>query len=580
MPLTPRTQYPQTDVWAFFSHSYGDGTAGAADQTGRIDSYFRQALDIEYTNWRKYSKAASRLTVEGAAAGGFGTFLRQTSGGKFPGKTYPYVAEGGGLVIVHGINDIGTLGGATTQITTAFGHALRMCISRWRASTIKEETDASVAYGGTWTLDTGMQDRASGGGVRFHATTAGTVTITLPADYKGEVVGVSFTGRNGANGGTVTFTGTTGASGTLVTDNVMPSGSLSSTGMVKRFTTFTSANAGQTIICTVTANNGLVYFDDWWLESKSPGPVIIANVPRLPSGQYTVNYPSWTAQQGSFDLDVAALNAVITSVVGEFDAMVQVADFDSKLNADSTLFKDGLHPNEVGAALCADALREAVIRLTPNGNFGITGQFNPSSNKAAPVRIPTLAPNWYTCDFNSTPAPGTGTAPTAGDLYAYPFPITEARTAWDLWGMEVATAGTAYTTNLRFGICSDYNMNGYPDLNLQELTAGGVLAVLTASGAGLKSSNGGGFVWKPDPGFYWLWCKFDAVSGTTPATFSFITGPGRYLPQLANTGLVSTVIGRAVGWKLTGQAAGALPSTFPTGGTLTNTGPYIGMRRL
>jgi hypothetical protein len=577
--LYPRATYPQTDVWAFFSHSYGDGTAGSFDQSGRIDSYFRQAMDIEYTNWRKFSKAASRLTIEGASAGGFGTFLRQTSGGKFPGKVYPYASEGGGLVIVHGINDIGTLGGATTQITTAFGEALRMCISRWRASTIKEETDASVAFGGTWTLDTGMVDRASGSGVRYHNTTAGTVTITLPSDYKGEVVGVSFTGRNGANGGTVTFTGTSGTTGTLITNNVMPSGSLSACGMVKRFTNLTSANAGQTIICTVTANSGLVYFDDWWLEAKSPGPVIIANVPRLPSGQYTVNYPSWTFQTASFDGDVAALNAVITSVCGEFDAMVQIADFDGKLAADATLFKDGLHPNETGAALCADALREAVLRLTPNGAFGLTAQFNPSAAKAAPVRRPTVAGQWYSTDFLSAGAVTVGTAPTAGDMYAYPFPITEARTTWDLWGTELAAVGTAYTTNLRFGFFSDYNMTGYPDLNLQEITAGGVLAVTTAGGVGLKSSNGGGFVWKPDPGLYWLVFKFDAVSGTTPMTFSFITGPGRYMPQVANTGLVSTVIGRAVGWKLTGQAAGAFPSTFPSGATLTNTGPYLGMRR-
>lgn len=572
MPVYPRAVLNKPDVWNWFSHSYGDGNAGSFDQTGRMDAIFRQMLDVEYTNWKKYSVAGSRLTVEGAAAGGWATLWRETSGGKFPGKTAPYTAEGGALVMVFGINDLGTLGGATTQIRNAYKETLRACISRWRASTIYETTASNTSFSGGWTTETTKPDMASSSEWRFSLTVGNTVTITLPADYAGEPVAISFRGSFGSNGGTVTFSGTAGVTGTLVTDNVMPVGTLSGIGMVKRITNLTSANAGQTIIATVSAVSGLIHYDCWWLESKSPPPVIVANCLRLTSTGYSTKYPSWTQQTGSLDSDVTTLNADMASVVAEYDGMVQLADIDSKINANASLFSDGLHPNDLGAALCADALMDAVNRLTPNYAYGIASQFNSPAAKAAATRVPSSAPNYYSPEYAST---GT-VAGTAGTMFAMPFYITEARTKWDLWAMEVS-GGTSITVgySLRFGIFNDLNYTGYPDTNLQEITASGALSTSTTTG--VKTSNGGGYIWRPDPGLYWLVTKVEVVATATTPTLRTIVGPNRFMPNTTTAGSVNTA--GYMCWQLTGQSAGAFPSTFPTGATLVTSCPVLSMRR-
>jgi hypothetical protein len=575
--LAPKKAYTLPDIWNFFSHSYGDGVAGSLDQRGRIDSYVRQALDVEYTNWRKYSISASRLTVEGAAQGGWATLWRVTSYGKWAAsgtRAAPYAPEGGAMVMLHGINDLGTLGGATTQILAAYQQALRSCISRWRASTIWETTASNTAFGGVWTTETTKFDQASNGEWRYHATTGGTVTLTLPADYNGEPIAICLIGRPGVNGGIVTWSGTAGITGTTSTDNIMPSATLSNVPVIKRITTLTSANAGQTIIGTVTQNSGLVYYDCWWIESKAPPPVIVCDVPRLTASGYSTKYAGWTAQTASLDGDVQALNTSIASVVAEFDAMVQIAGIDAKLNKTASYFSDGLHPNEQGAALCADAIVDAINRCVVNGSYGVTGQMNTLGNKAAPMRYPVRASTWY---GPTGLVKGTAATPVAGQLTAYPMVITEGTTRWSNWAMEVV-GGTSITVGVtcRIAIFADYNLSGYPDTLIQEITISGVLSTSTTTG--VKTVNAGGFIWYPDPGLYWLAIKIETAGTGTGITLGVVTGQSPIMPNSSSTGSMNSAIS-AVGWQLTGQATGAFVSTFPTGGALTAAGPAVTMFR-
>lgn len=577
MAVYPRPVYNRPDVWNWFSHSYGDGNAGSYNQTGRMDAVFRQMLDIEYGNWRKYAVAGSRLCVEGASQGGWATLWRETSGGKLPAKTAPYTGQGGALAMVFGINDLGSLGGATTQMRTAWQHALRSSISRWRASFYAENDAATGSLqptygGGTWTAETGKHDQASSGTWRYHATTSGTVTITLPADYAGEPVAMCFIGRSGANGGTVTFSGSAGVTGTISTNDIMPSATLSNVPVIKRVTNLTSANASQTIIATVTANVGLVYYDCSWLEAKSPPPVIVANIARLPAGQYTTNYPSWTAQTGSHDSDVAAFNADIATVVAEFDGMVQIADIDAKLNATTANFSDGLHPNDLGAGLCADALMDAVNRLTPNVTYGVAAQMNTPAPKSAAVRVVTVSGRYYAPQYDVV---GTAAVGTAGAMWAQPYYITEAATTWTTWAMEVVGAATTAGWQLRIGIYKDNNYGGYPDVLWQEITVAGVLNTSTTTG--VKTTTGGGYIWRPDPGLYWLVNKIEVIgTGGTP-TLRWVNGPSPYMPQVTTAGSVNAA--NYLAWQVTGQAAGVMPSTFPTGGTSVTTAPALTMLR-
>ena len=582
MPVYARKDIGQPDVWYIGSHSYCDGNAGAVDPTGRLDNLLAQRLDLEFTNVKQLSVSGSRLTVEGASQGGWGTFWRVTSTQKFSSlRGFPYVGEGGAFLGVWGINDLGTLGGATTQIRAAYVHAVRSLISRWRASFYAEDTAASgklvPTYGGTWTAETGQHDRASAGTWRYHATTGGTVTVTLPSDYQGEPVAMCFIGRPGTNGGTVTFSGTAGVTGTISTNDVMPSATLSNVPVIKRVTNLTSANAGQTIIATVTANVGIVYYDCAWLESLAPPPVIWCNIARLPAAGYSGSYPGWTAQTGSLDGDVNAVNSDVAAMIAsEFDGMVQVADIDSALAKDATNFWDNLHPNERGAALCVDAIEDAIGRLTPSRmQYGRTAHLAVPAQKAAALRIPSRTGFWYTPEFATK---ATSYTPVAGDVFAYPFYITESRTSWTNWGAELVSASAA--GSIRLCLYRDTNYSGYPDVLLQELTVAGALT--TGTSAGLKSSNGGGYVWRPNPGLYWLVIKVETAG--TSVVYQTMSGPNRWMPQATTGGLISTntagvVAGAYIGWKVTGQAAGVLPSTFPTGGTLTNVGPYVGMLR-
>jgi hypothetical protein len=572
--LAPRPVLNRPDVWNWFSHSYGDGNAGSYDQTGRMDAVFRQMLDVEYTNWRKYAVAGSRLTIEGASDGGWATLWRLTSGGKFPNKTAPYTGEGGALAMVFGINDLGTLGGATTQMRNAWREVLRSCISRWRASVIFETSASNTAFSAGWTQETDKYDMASSGEWRYSLTVGNTVTITLPADYDGSPVSICFRGSFGNNGGTVTFSGTAGVTGTMVTNDIMPSGTLSGIAMVKRVTNLTAANAGQTIIATVSAVQGLIHYDCWWIESKSPPPVIIANVARLTATGYSTKYPSWTAATGTLDGDVQAFNTDIATVVAEFDGMVQVADIDGKLNKDASLFSDGLHPNDRGAAYCADALMEAVNRLTPNRAFGIASQMNTPAQKAGAVRVIHRTGNfWYAPEYAST---GT-VAGTAGTMFAMPFQITEARTTWDNWQVEVS-GGSSLTAGyqIRFGLYNDLNYTGFPDTRLQEITT---TILNTGTTTGVKPSNAGGYIWRPDPGLYWIVVKIEVVaSGTTP-TLRTVVGPNRYMPNATTAGSVSGA--GYMCWSWTGQAAGILPKTLPpTGVSLATSCPVVTMRRV
>ena len=578
MPVYTRKDLGQPDVWYIGSHSYCDGNAGAVDPTGRLDNLFAQRLDLEFTNVRQLSVAGSRLLIEGASQGGWGTFWRVTSPQKFSNlRGGPYVGEGGALLGVWGINDLGTLGGATTQLRAAWVHVVRSVISRWRASFYAEDTAASgklvPTFGGTWTSETTQFDRASNGSWRYHATTGGTVTITLPSDYAGEPVAMCFTGRPGTNGGTVTFSGTAGVTGTISTNDVMPAATLSNVPVIKRVTNLTSANAGQTIIATVTANVGIVYYDCAWLESLTPPPVIWCNIARLPNAGYTASYPSWTAQTGSFDSDVQAFNSDVAAMIAsEFDGMVQIADIDGKLNKDATLFWDNLHPNERGAALCADAIEEAVGRLTlTRPQYGNTGHMSVPAQKSAALRIPTRSGFWYAPDCTSR----TTYTAVAGHLFAYPFYITESRTAWDNWGVNVTTANSTTGGTIRFGIYRDTNYSGYPDVLLQEITVSGALSMGTTTGS--KTSNGGGYIWRPNPGLYWLVLKVETIGSAAAFATDAMTGPNQWIPQATTAGAFNP--GTYIGYQLTGQATGAFATTFPTGGAQVSTGPALMMRR-
>jgi hypothetical protein len=554
-------------------------TVGTLYQTGRMDNILRLALDVEYFSWKNHCVTGSQLIQQGRAQGGHARVLQEITKSQ---RTAPYAANGGAYIFCWGINDPG-FSGVTTQIQSAFKSALRTCVSRARASSIKEDSDGSIVWGSGWVSAGGTQDFSSGTTIRnATATTNANGTITLGADYNGEWIGLCFVGAGGAFGGTITFTGTAsfvGSIGTVSVSNIAPGGTHCPV-LVR--VKGTAADAGKTIIPAVASvdASGAVGFDCWWIESDNPNPVVLCNIARLTTAGYA-GFPTWSSSQASADADVANFNAQIAAVQAEFGPMVQIADIDTALNKGvppagssvTTLFaSDGVHPNELGAALCVDAVIAAVKRLTPDTSLGDTAQLNVDSPQAASPRIPRISGQWYLPNFSAW---SSLLIPAAGVAYAMRFEVTEGRDRWIQTQFEVTVAATnAWAA--RWGVYDDVGWTSYPQCLVTEWTAGGTLAVTAATGVKQSPTSGAGSVnFPPEPGLYWLVFKVDSVGASTLATLRSIMGPANSaVPDWSAAGGAQTNIG----WSLSGLAAGALPTTFPTGAAIASNVPAVGIK--
>lgn len=580
MPLSPAPTYQIPDFWNVFGHSYMQYAFGTYYQTGRSDALFFAAMDTEPTNKRNWAVNGARASIEGASTGGFARFFK---GSKKPQRGGPYVADGGAAIFSYGINDLGLVG-ITTQCKTAYAHAMRTMISRWRMAVIYEngfQVGTRTSYGAGFGAIAATGYTSGDSAHWCTATTNANFTLTLPSDYNGEVVAVTFVGAGGVSGGVVTWSGSTGVSGTTSTSDILPSSAVSHCPVTKRFTGLTSANAGQTIIGTVNTldGGGAVMLDYWGLEAKDPPPVICCNTARLTAAGYTGNYASWTGTEASRDQDVLDLNSNLAAVVAEFDGMVQIADVDATVGKQASfLFSDGLHPNEYGAAAIVDAIQDARKRLRPT-SASQTRNFNTPSPRASSLRRPRQSAKWYTADYASTGVNLMTTDLAAGALWAIPVIITEAKEFWNRLALRVVTAGSAST--IRWGIYDDVGWDGYPGEIVAEPTAASGALSTGASGnttiMSPTSPTAGSFQTVMDPGLYWL--ALLGVTAGASQTIMTLNGANNVMPNLDTSGVpFAAAANFANGWKATGVATTSMPTSFPSGATATANAPYIGFQ--
>lgn len=582
-PWTPQVNgLPVPRSWSAFGHSYMSLAGGANFTSGRLDVMFRNMVGINPSDFKNHAVWGSALNQDSRKPGGWTRVMQEiTRPVAFNSNIHagPYFPEGGAYLYCYGINDIGFTPTATqAQIRATLQNTLRAVICRSRTSVIWEDnyvpasgTVGQPVYGAGFVQTTGTAEFSSGTTLRdATATTNATVTLTLPSDYAGEPVVIQFIANAGVTNGTVTFTGTAGVTGTFAVANALSNVKVP---VVKRITSLTSANAGQTIIMSATQIDagGSVRFDYWGLESKTPVPVIICNVNRiLPAG-----YAGYSNTIG--DADVTALNSAFASVVAEFDGLVRIADLDSAINKDTSMFvPDGLHFNEVGAARAAGAVLSAVRSLTPS-DLAYPYANTTSSPLSPGLVIPRTQGNYYTAEYATTTAASTF---AAGDVYAIPFVVTEGRGAYIRPSLQVA--GTTPTTagSARFAIYDDVAWKGYPQALVQESTSAGAFA-LSAS-LGLKANTGSTFLL--DQALYWLIVKLETIG--TSMQFVSISGPdgigvmpklgATYTPGVAGTMTVNTT---PIAWKLTGQAAGALPNLFPTTASVAAIAPMVALMK-
>jgi lysophospholipase L1-like esterase len=564
------TKYQPPDFMTTYGHSYMNVAYGAFYQTGRFDALVRAALDVEPSNWRGLAKDGARLTYEGAAQGGW-TRVMQFS--PRPQRGGPYAADGGAYIICFGINDIGNSAGTQTEIRNAYKQALRAILARVRASVIFENdflNGTRTTFTGGFGLAGSTNEFSSGTSVQLTSATSATVTMTLPADYNGETVFIQFVANAGAFGGTVTWSGTAGVTGTTSTSNVIASATAQHLPVVKRITNLTSANAGQTIVGTVTSldASGSVLFDCWGLEAKNPPIVLLCNVARLTTAGYTL-YANTIG-----DTEVGNLNTDIASVQAEFtDGLVRLVDIDTALNKDVNNFFDGLHPNEIGAARCADAVLTALNGTVPSDTKYPTLTLNNSSPRAGSMRKPRPSGFYYSVEGSDTVAT---IAPAIGDMFAAPFPVSEAREKYIRAATRLA-AGGSVAGSIRWAVYDDPLWSCYPQTLVTELTAAGALSLGTAAGIVQSPTSGSGSIAFPaDPALYWLVWK--QITTGTNQTIDAFAGPDRtcIMPQLDPTTLVTN--DSPIAYKLTGQGTGALPARFPlTGAVVTNLFPKMAL---
>lgn len=294
--------------------------------------------------------SGANLLLWGVNGGGFATIMQSAPPPvRALGWTQPNQQIGIDTFCI-GINDLNDYGADAdmTQFRAAMVHMWRTVFSwRWAAAFHSGFESVGVVYGGAgWTLPPWFGFTVvlgPGNGTATNASSGRTITITVPDDYAGHVIGVAFmagyTG-GGGNFGALDFTVDAvvtqpiGLPGGLDTLDVQPA-TVGATGMA--VARFQMPDDGLPHTIVVTTNTGGTTFCGWWPES--PRPLLVANIAR----------PLDAAYINGSDAKVALMNADLTDVIAEFGAPVYEVDAWTALPKDATLLDFvGLHPNDLG----------------------------------------------------------------------------------------------------------------------------------------------------------------------------------------------------------------------------------------
>jgi len=308
--------------------------------------------------------------------------------------------------------------------------------------------------------------------------------------------------------------------------------------------------------------------------AKANIKVTLARRVRGYSNNYAENTNFSGATIGSHaaaDADVAALNTTIGTIAAKFGSMLQIIDMDQALgygdsvlpaNVYSFTSGDNLHPNDLGNQQLSEWSWRAIAACRAESDLQDLGAVEiPTSPILTPGgnRLILRDGQLYGPQYASM---STYTA-VAGEMFAYPVFYTESSAKWGATQLELTNTPTTGST-IRLGIYDDFNVTGYPQNLRQEVTA---LTVGTTTGVRAAGSFANR---NPHYGLYWYVIKMDTIVTTAPILRS-IVGPVPGMPTWTSAGGAVT----PAAWKLTGQGAGALPTLFPSGGTLISAAPLF-----
>jgi hypothetical protein len=345
----------------FFGHSgtsYG-GTSYERGTAARAATVL-SAENIDYTLNGANASTHDVGTVFGVTNNGDGGWAQVYRYCAPEAHAAPYLARRSVVWLEQGINDLVYLGPSAT----AFDNAMNAMIARFRAAAVFEETDASVAYGGAWsTVSGGTFPVKFSSGTSLKSNTAGvspTVTITVPSDFPGGAVVLSFVCDDNGYGALWDLTVDGVGAGQVESRNVNPKAYV--TGTAPKYGVVTKRISGlaagtHTIVATVNTRNNTAYFDCWWIEAPTPPLVFVANMWHTTATFYSLSavdpYPIVAS-------DITNLNTQIANIVASWDSSVVLVDLDSVINPATDTIGDGLHLNDQGHKNAANAFIDAV----------------------------------------------------------------------------------------------------------------------------------------------------------------------------------------------------------------------------
>ena len=504
-------------------HSYTDQVAGVSEtHTWGTDYNVDQSMIKRVYSMLGINESVVRhvgvtssILLRGTTAGGWVTILRAINPTRVRA---PYTSRNGLCMGFWGINDLNTYG-SSSQYRTAYIHALRTVISRFRAAAVFENDSSTVTYdgsGGSHWSTTASTTINSGDNYATTSTASDTFTIAVPSSFEGGVIAIGLIGASSTTGGTVSFTVDAVSAGSISTSNITADGHR--TGMVHRLTGLSSG--AHTIVGTVSAldGGGSVQFDYWQIETPYGNPVIVANIAKL-------NTYSGSGV-GASDSEVVTWNAAIDTMVAEFSSPIAVANIQDLLQATGRLAADTIHPSETGAMYIAEAVRQAYIKTGGTlHDFATPVSFNAQSS----IPMMPLAPVAATTYIAQTGLyAGTAFAMVQNQTYYVPILIQAPCVISTISLLNVTIAGGTGTT-IRMGIFLDHK--GVPRVVLVD---GGTVA---ATSTGIKSITFATPVKIQVPGIYWLAAVAQTTSSTTMPTSSALAGsdPRVYAPSVLGT---------------------------------------------
>lgn len=344
------------------------------------------------------AQLAARLGAELMSPALGGTAASQQAGWTQPILKIPFVRTAGYLpaisaaIIQTGLNDLNYPSSIPTTQAAKVAMAmigLRTHLSVARAARVWQNDDATgvVAYGGAGTWSSWPPNASWGGTAHRNPTVGGWVQMTVPADMPaGAVPALGFIVQPAA--------GLPGAGGNLLDLTVngaawsVPQLDMRTVGIANNASTlvtvrFPGVAAGSTIKATTNATSTVnTIFDACWVESNTPPLILVC------SSYYLGPAASFG---GVTSGDIDALNAVITSVVGEFDANVVLVDWEQvMLHATqyaTTHRSDQIHPSELVQGQLADLHYKAIAA---NAAKIPSGPFSRERVKATPAAATAL----------------------------------------------------------------------------------------------------------------------------------------------------------------------------------------------